>query len=43
VELPQLADAVALGAIEVRARAVPLAEVTPAWIADSNERIVLVP
>ncbi|GAA0516877.1 NADPH:quinone reductase [Paractinoplanes deccanensis] len=42
-ELPGLAAAVAEGAIDVRARAVPLAEVARAWTADTDERIVLVP
>jgi hypothetical protein len=34
---------VAQGAIDVRARAVPLAEVAQAWTADTDDRIVLVP
>jgi NADPH:quinone reductase-like Zn-dependent oxidoreductase len=42
-ELPGLAAAVAEGAIDVRARAVPLAEVAQAWTADTDDRIVLVP
>ncbi|WP_327000508.1 zinc-binding alcohol dehydrogenase family protein [Dactylosporangium sp. NBC_01737] len=42
-ELPGLAAAVAQGAIDVRARAVPLAEVAQAWTADTDDRIVLVP
>jgi NADPH:quinone reductase-like Zn-dependent oxidoreductase len=42
-ELPELAAAVADGTIDVRARAVPLAEVTQAWTADTNDRIVFVP
>ncbi|GIG22062.1 NADPH:quinone reductase [Cellulomonas chitinilytica] len=42
-ELPDLAAAVTAGAIEVRARAVPLAEVAAAWTADTDERLVLVP
>ncbi|WP_200799966.1 zinc-binding dehydrogenase [Jatrophihabitans endophyticus] len=44
-ELPQLAAAVADGAFDVRARAVPLADVEQAWTAaaDSTDRIVLVP
>ncbi|MEV6304935.1 zinc-binding alcohol dehydrogenase family protein [Actinoplanes sp. NPDC051861] len=42
-ELPQLAEAVAGGSIDVRARAVPLAEVAGAWTAETDDRIVLVP
>ncbi|GAA2312850.1 zinc-binding alcohol dehydrogenase family protein [Nonomuraea roseoviolacea subsp. roseoviolacea] len=42
-ELPELASAVATGAIDVRARAVPLAEVARAWTAGTDERVVLVP
>jgi NADPH:quinone reductase-like Zn-dependent oxidoreductase len=44
-ELPRLASAVADGAFEVKARAVPLAEVEQAWTATagSPDRIVLVP
>ena len=44
-ELPQLAEAVAEGAFDVRARAVPLAEVEAVWTstAGSSDRIVLVP
>lgn len=44
-ELPELAKAVAEGAFEVRARAVPLAEVEQAWTAAArtSDRIVLVP
>jgi hypothetical protein len=42
-ELPGLAAAVAQGAIDVRARAVPLAEITRAWTAETDDRIVLVP
>jgi hypothetical protein len=42
-ELPQLAGAVARGAIDVRARPVPLAEAIPAWTADTDDRSVLVP
>ena len=42
-ELPQLAEAVTDGSIDVRARAVPLAEVSQAWTAASDDRIVLVP
>jgi NADPH:quinone reductase-like Zn-dependent oxidoreductase len=43
-ELPQLAAAVSEGAFDVRARAVPLAEVEQIWTApDLGDRIVLVP
>ncbi|RGA05065.1 zinc-binding alcohol dehydrogenase family protein [Microbispora triticiradicis] len=42
-ELPELASAVAAGAIDVRARAVPLAQVAQAWTAETDDRIVLVP
>jgi NADPH:quinone reductase-like Zn-dependent oxidoreductase len=42
-ELPDLAAAVAQGAIDVRARAVPLADVARAWTAAGADRIVLVP
>lgn len=42
-ELPQLAGAVARGAIDVRARPVPLAEAIQAWTADTDNRSVLVP
>ncbi|NUW46682.1 quinone oxidoreductase family protein [Nonomuraea rhodomycinica] len=42
-ELPELASAVATGAIDVRARAVPLAQVAQAWTAETDDRIVLVP
>lgn len=44
-ELPQLASAVVEGAFDVRARAVPLAEVEQAWAAAGGtaDRIVLVP
>jgi NADPH:quinone reductase-like Zn-dependent oxidoreductase len=44
-ELPQLAEAVAHGAFDVRARAVPLAQVAEAWVsnAGTRDRIVLVP
>ncbi|MEV1175655.1 zinc-binding alcohol dehydrogenase family protein [Nonomuraea sp. NPDC049784] len=42
-ELPELASAVAEGAIDVRARAVPLAQVAQAWTAATDDRIVLVP
>jgi NADPH:quinone reductase-like Zn-dependent oxidoreductase len=44
-ELPKLASAVAGGAFDVRAKAVPLAEVEQVWTASigTEERIVLVP
>ncbi|MFC4117882.1 quinone oxidoreductase family protein [Nonomuraea zeae] len=42
-ELPELASSVTAGAIDVRARAVPLAQVTQAWAAETEERIVFVP
>ena len=44
-EIPKLAAAVAKGAVDVRARAVPLAEVEQAWAdaARTTDRIVLVP
>jgi NADPH:quinone reductase-like Zn-dependent oxidoreductase len=44
-ELPDLVDAIAAGAFEVRARAVPLAEVEEIWIntTETGDRIVLVP
>jgi NADPH:quinone reductase-like Zn-dependent oxidoreductase len=44
-ELPKLASAVADGAFDVRARAVPLAEVEQAWTATAGtqDRIVFVP
>ncbi|MEU4543456.1 quinone oxidoreductase family protein [Nonomuraea dietziae] len=42
-ELPELAAALTAGAIDVRARAVPLAQVAQAWIAETDDRIVLVP
>jgi hypothetical protein len=44
-ELPELAAAVAEGAFDVRARAVPLSDVEHAWTAtaDDSDRIVLVP
>jgi NADPH:quinone reductase-like Zn-dependent oxidoreductase len=43
-ELPKLAKAVAEGAFDVRARAVPLAEVEQVWTATADgDRIVLVP
>ncbi|WP_345579433.1 quinone oxidoreductase family protein [Nonomuraea rosea] len=42
-ELPELASAVAAGTIDVRARAVPLAQVAQAWTAQTDDRIVFVP
>jgi len=42
-ELPKLAAAVADGAFDVRARAVPLADVEQVWTAATSDRIVLVP
>ena len=44
-EVPKLAEAVAEGAFDVRARAVPLSEVEQAWTAaaKTSDRIVLVP
>jgi NADPH:quinone reductase-like Zn-dependent oxidoreductase len=44
-ELPQLAEVVAEGAFDIRARAVPLAEVEAVWTSTvgTSDRIVLVP
>ena len=44
-EIPEIASAIAEGAFDVRARAVPLAEVEQAWTAAArtSDRIVLVP
>jgi NADPH:quinone reductase-like Zn-dependent oxidoreductase len=42
-ELPEIAAAIAAGEIVAEARAVPLAQVTEAWIEQTRERIVLVP
>ncbi|MEU9064000.1 zinc-binding alcohol dehydrogenase family protein [Streptomyces sp. NPDC048430] len=42
-ELPELAKAVTEGAIDVRARAVPLARIAEAWSERTSERLVLVP
>ncbi|HXW35638.1 MAG TPA: zinc-binding dehydrogenase [Acidimicrobiales bacterium] len=43
-ELPKLAEAVANGDFDVRAKAVPLVEVEEAWTSpDRSDRIVLVP
>jgi NADPH:quinone reductase-like Zn-dependent oxidoreductase len=42
-ELPAIATALAEGRIDVRAQAVPLAEVAQAWTTRTQDRIVLVP
>jgi NADPH:quinone reductase-like Zn-dependent oxidoreductase len=42
-ELPELAAALSAGKIDVRTRAVPLADVAQAWTGDTRDRIVLVP
>ncbi|WP_067833714.1 quinone oxidoreductase family protein [Nocardia lijiangensis] len=42
-ELPELADAVHTDAIAVRARPVPLAQVSETWNAQTDDRIVYVP
>ncbi|MFF1869500.1 zinc-binding dehydrogenase [Streptomyces sp. CB03911] len=42
-ELPELAAAVTEGALDVQARAVPLAGIAQAWTSPSSERLVLVP
>ncbi|MFJ4843317.1 zinc-binding alcohol dehydrogenase family protein [Streptomyces sp. NPDC088746] len=42
-ELPELAQAVTEGALDVRARAVPLARISRAWSEKTGERLVLVP
>jgi len=42
-ELPEMAAAVAEGALDVRARAVPLARISEAWTSKTTDRIVLVP
>jgi hypothetical protein len=42
-ELPALASAVHDGAIDVRARAVPLAHVEQMWSAETDDRVVFVP
>jgi NADPH:quinone reductase-like Zn-dependent oxidoreductase len=42
-ELPALATALAEGAIDVRAQAVPLAQVAQAWTVQTDDRIVFVP
>ncbi|MGW4114402.1 quinone oxidoreductase family protein [Actinosynnema sp. NPDC004786] len=43
VELPELALAVHRGAIDVRARAVPLSRVAETWDAETDDRVVYVP
>ncbi|BCL29553.1 zinc-binding alcohol dehydrogenase family protein [Streptomyces aurantiacus] len=42
-ELPALASAVREGALHIRARRVPLAEISQAWTAETDDRIVFVP
>ncbi|MYU34395.1 zinc-binding alcohol dehydrogenase family protein [Streptomyces sp. SID8358] len=42
-ELPELADAVTEGALDVHARAVPMAEIAQAWTERTRERLVFVP
>ena len=42
-ELPELAMAISDGAIDVRAHAVPLADVAQAWNAETDDRIVFLP
>jgi hypothetical protein len=42
-ELPELAAAVANGAIDVRPHTVPLAEVSRVWATRTDDRIVFVP
>ncbi|WP_433729395.1 quinone oxidoreductase family protein [Actinoplanes sp. CA-051413] len=42
-ELPELAAAVANGAIDVRPHTVPLAEVAQAWVTRTDDRVVFVP
>ncbi|MGW0936043.1 quinone oxidoreductase family protein [Streptomyces sp. NPDC002666] len=42
-ELPELAKAVTEGAIDVQARAVPLARIAQAWSEKTSERLVFVP
>ena len=41
-ELPKLASAIADGAFDVKARAVPLEDVEQVWTATTSDRIVLV-
>ncbi|MFG3136408.1 zinc-binding dehydrogenase [Streptomyces sp. NPDC048211] len=42
-ELPELAQAVTAGALDVKARAVPLARIAQAWSEKTSERLVFVP
>ncbi|MEU4693901.1 zinc-binding alcohol dehydrogenase family protein [Actinoplanes sp. NPDC023714] len=42
-ELPSLAETIESGAIDVRPRPIPLAEVAEAWTATTTDRIVLLP
>ncbi|MGP3756308.1 quinone oxidoreductase family protein [Streptomyces sp. IBSNAI001] len=42
-ELPELAQAVTDGALDVQARAVPLARIAEAWSGETGERVVFVP
>ncbi|SHN39183.1 quinone oxidoreductase family protein [Cryptosporangium aurantiacum] len=42
-ELPELASVISQGGIDVRARAVPLAQIAEAWTTDGDERVVFVP
>lgn len=42
-ELPDIAEAVHTGELDVRARPVPLAQVAEAWSAQTDDRIVFVP
>lgn len=42
-ELPELAAAVTEGALDVHARAVPLAEIAQSWTEQTGERLVFVP
>ncbi|MCZ4124765.1 quinone oxidoreductase family protein [Streptomyces sp. H39-S7] len=42
-ELPELANAVTEGAIDVQARSVPLAQIAQAWSEKTSERLVFVP
>ncbi|UAK32031.1 hypothetical protein K8O92_30590 [Nocardia asteroides] len=42
-KLPELAVAVHTGAIDVRARPVPLAQVAETWNAETDDRIVYIP
>ncbi|MER7729174.1 zinc-binding alcohol dehydrogenase family protein [Streptomyces sp. NPDC096323] len=42
-ELPELAQAVTEGALDIQARAVPLAQIGQAWTENTGERLVFVP